>query len=76
MRGKSLSVLCCALLMLSAGNVFAAEVIKLGAILAVTGGNAPLGGPEARTLQMLVDDANKAGGIAGRRIELTIIANP
>jgi branched-chain amino acid transport system substrate-binding protein len=51
---------------------FAADTgtIKVGAILAITGPNAPLGGPEARTLQMLVDDTNKAGGIAGRKIDL------
>jgi branched-chain amino acid transport system substrate-binding protein len=54
---------------------FAADTapIKIGAILSVTGPNAPLGGPEAKTLQMLVDDANKAGGIAGRKVEVTIM---
>lgn len=47
-------------------------VVKLGAIFAVTGPNANLGTPEARTLQMMVDEANAAGGIAGRKIELII----
>ncbi len=76
MRRKSLSLLCCAvlaLLCLGGASAFAADTIKVGAILAVTGPNAPLGGPEAKTLQMLVDNVNGAGGIAGRRIELTIM---
>jgi branched-chain amino acid transport system substrate-binding protein len=49
---------------------FAAETIKIGAIFGITGPIANLGLPEARTLQMIVDDANAAGGIAGRKIEL------
>ena len=50
----------------------AKETIKVGAILSVTGPAANLGGPEARTLQMLVDDANRKGGIAGHPIELLL----
>jgi branched-chain amino acid transport system substrate-binding protein len=66
----------CALLMafaLITVPAFAADTIKIGAILSVTGPNAPLGGPEARTLQMLVDDTNRAGGILGRQIELVLM---
>jgi branched-chain amino acid transport system substrate-binding protein len=51
---------------------FAADPVRIGAIFAVTGPAANLGLPEARTLQMLVDDANASGGILGRKIELTI----
>ena len=53
---------------------FAADqpVVKIGAILAVTGPNANLGTPEARTLQMLVDQANAAGGISGRKVQLIV----
>jgi branched-chain amino acid transport system substrate-binding protein len=51
---------------------FGAEVVKIGAILAVTGPAANLGLPESRTLQMIVEDANRAGGIAGRKVELII----
>jgi branched-chain amino acid transport system substrate-binding protein len=47
-------------------------VVRIGAILAVTGPNANLGTPEARTLQMLTDQANAAGGIAGRKVQLII----
>ncbi len=49
-----------------------AESVRIGAILAVTGPAANLGLPEARTLQMLAEDANAAGGILGRRVELVI----
>ena len=49
-----------------------ADTVKIGAIFAVTGPNANLGTPEARTLQMLVEEANKAGGIAGKSVELFI----
>ena len=49
-----------------------AETIKVGAVLAVTGPASFLGGPEARTLEMLVDEANAKGGINGNKIELLI----
>lgn len=48
----------------------AADTVKIGAVLSLTGGAATLGDPESKTLSMLVDDANKAGGLLGRRIEL------
>ena len=49
-----------------------AENIKVGAILAVTGGASFLGGPEARSLEMMVEDINANGGINGNKIELII----
>jgi branched-chain amino acid transport system substrate-binding protein len=48
------------------------EPIKIGAIFAVTGGASFLGAPESKTAQMLVDEVNAKGGIAGRKIELLI----
>ncbi len=39
------------------------EVIKIGAILAETGPAAFLGGPASRSLRMLADEINAAGGI-------------
>jgi branched-chain amino acid transport system substrate-binding protein len=50
----------------------AAEPIKIGAILAVTGPASFLGAPEARTLEMLVAETNKKGGVLGHKIELII----
>ena len=48
------------------------STIRIGAILAVTGPNANLGTPEARTLQMLADQANAAGGISGRKVQIIV----
>lgn len=49
-----------------------AATIKIGAILAETGPAAFLGGPEARSLHMLVDEINAQGGINGSTIELIV----
>jgi branched-chain amino acid transport system substrate-binding protein len=49
-----------------------AETVKIGAILAVTGPASFLGGPEARTLEMMVEQTNAAGGINGKPVELII----
>ncbi|MCK5070296.1 MAG: ABC transporter substrate-binding protein, partial [Desulfocapsa sp.] len=49
-----------------------AETIKVGAILAVTGGASFLGGPEARSLEMMVEEINANGGVNGNKIELII----
>jgi branched-chain amino acid transport system substrate-binding protein len=49
-----------------------AENVKIGAILAVSGPASFLGGPEARTLEMLVEQTNAAGGINGQKVELII----
>lgn len=58
--------------MLIPASVYAAETVKVGAILAVTGPASFLGGPEARTLEMLVEQTNAAGGINGKKVELVI----
>ncbi len=63
-----------ALLALSAAAspALAEDTIKVGALLSVTGPAAFLGAPEAKTLQMLVEDANARGGIRGRKVELIV----
>ncbi len=73
MAGKT-SFACLVLCALLAAPLFAgdAETVKIGAIFAITGPNANLGTPEARTLQMLADEANRSGGIAGRKVQLVI----
>jgi branched-chain amino acid transport system substrate-binding protein len=55
-----------------AAPALAKEAIKIGAIFGVTGPAANLGGPEARTLEMLVQEVNKKGGIKGNTVELII----
>ena len=49
-----------------------AKEIKVGAVLAVTGPASFLGGPEARTLEMLVEELNAKGGIKGDKIKMII----
>jgi branched-chain amino acid transport system substrate-binding protein len=49
-----------------------APTIKVGAIFAVTGGAANLGGPEEKTAEMLIEKINKEGGVNGRKIELIV----
>ncbi len=67
---KSLCAAAAACLLMSVSA--RAETIKLGAVLAVTGPASFLGGPEARTLEMLVEEANAKGGINGNKIELLV----
>lgn len=55
-----------------ATGAFAAEPIKIGAFLSVTGPASFLGDPEKKTLEMYVNDLNKTGGVAGRKINLTV----
>jgi branched-chain amino acid transport system substrate-binding protein len=57
---------------LSGAFAQAADPIKIGAILSVTGPASFLGAPEARTLEMLVEETNKKGGILGRPVQLIV----
>lgn len=68
---KTLTTLAAGLLLtLAAGQAPAAEPIKIGSFLAVTGGASFLGDPELKTLQMYIDEINAKGGVIGRQIEL------
>ena len=60
------------LVALTIAPAFSAETIKVGAILAVTGPASFLGAPEARTLEMMVEEINAKGGIKGKKVELII----
>ncbi|GAB3456352.1 ABC transporter substrate-binding protein [Insolitispirillum peregrinum] len=64
------SLLAAAVLGLSAGPATAAEPIRIGSVLSVTGPAAFLGDPELKTLQMYVEEINKGGGVLGRPLEL------
>ncbi|HNT39408.1 MAG TPA: ABC transporter substrate-binding protein [Rubrivivax sp.] len=57
-------------LALGAAGVQAQEPIRIGAFLAVTGPASFLGDPEQKTLEMLVDQMNAAGGVLGRKLQL------
>jgi branched-chain amino acid transport system substrate-binding protein len=69
--GKLITLAVCGAL-LAALPAAAADTIKVGAILAVTGPAAFLGAPEAKTLEMLAAQVNAAGGVKGMKIELLI----
>ena len=62
----------CLVASFSLASVAKAGTIKIGAILAVTGGASFLGGPESRTLEMMVEEINAKGGINGNKIDLII----
>ena len=66
--GWAIGCLLTASLLLSAQ----AGTVKVGAIFAVTGPASFLGGPEARSAEMVVEKINKAGGINGDTIELIV----
>ena len=57
---------------LVASNAKAAEPIKIGSFLAVTGGASFLGDPEKKTLDMYVEKINAEGGVLGRKLELIV----
>ncbi|MCP5159786.1 MAG: ABC transporter substrate-binding protein [Gammaproteobacteria bacterium] len=63
------SVLAVALL-IGVNLLNAAEPIKIGTFLTVTGPASFLGDPELKTLQMAVEDINAKGGLNGRQVEL------
>lgn len=46
--------------------------IKIGGIFSITGPAANLGAPEAKTVEMLVEQINAKGGIKGQKIELIV----
>ena len=60
----------CTVLAFGALNAYAADPIKIGSILSVTGPAAFLGEPELKTMQLYVENLNKAGGVLGRQLEL------
>jgi len=57
---------------LPAAALAAPEPIKVGALLAVTGPASLLGAPEARTLEMRVQELNAKGGVGGRPVQLVL----
>jgi branched-chain amino acid transport system substrate-binding protein len=70
MKSTTQKILVGAALAFSALVAVAAEPIKIGSVLSVTGPAAFLGDPELKTLQMYVEDINKKGGVLGRPLQL------
>jgi branched-chain amino acid transport system substrate-binding protein len=67
------AVLAFCALMLAASAALAADPVRLGAVLSVTGPASFLGEPEKNTIQMEVDKINAAGGVLGRPLEVVIL---
>ncbi|MGE5247883.1 MAG: ABC transporter substrate-binding protein [Verrucomicrobiota bacterium] len=59
-----------ALLVGSAGGAAAAEKIKVGVLLPLTGSQAKFGEIERRSYEMAVEEINAKGGVKGQQIEL------
>jgi branched-chain amino acid transport system substrate-binding protein len=66
--------LACTALLWSAGSLMthAAEPIRVGAVLSITGWAGSLGTPEKEALEIEVEKVNRQGGILGRQLELQV----
>lgn len=72
MRIKAIMFLLCAAV-LAAVPALAAEPVRLGAVLSVTGPASFLGEPEKNTILMEAEKINAAGGVLGRPLEVIIL---
>jgi branched-chain amino acid transport system substrate-binding protein len=72
MKPLKFAAIAACIIALSITPALAANTIKVGAILSVTGPASFLGAPEAKTLEMMVEDINAKGGINGTKVELVI----
>ena len=73
MRLPAIVCALCALLAVSAAPSLAADPVRIGAVLSVTGPASFLGEPEKNTIQMEADKINAAGGVLGRPLEVVIL---
>ena len=60
------------LALVMAPRLWAAEPIRIGAVLAVTGPASFLGEPEKNTAKMMEEELNKSGGLLGRPVEIIV----
>jgi branched-chain amino acid transport system substrate-binding protein len=72
MRAQTIVAATALLCATSLGFAADAPVIKIGALFAVTGPASYLGAPEQRTAEMLVEQLNAKGGVAGRKLVLIV----
>ena len=69
--GKALVVVAAILsLGLAASTGFAAETVKVGVLLPLTGSQAKFGEIEKRSFEMAAEEINAKGGVNGKQIEL------
>ncbi len=67
---KTIAVLSVLLLLALSGPAFAADVVKIGHSVSLTGGASMWGQSEARALDMLIEKINESGGVLGKQIEV------
>jgi branched-chain amino acid transport system substrate-binding protein len=70
MKSTLIRLLAGAAFAVAALTAAAADPIKIGSVLSVTGPAAFLGDPELKTLEMYIEDINKKGGVLGRPLQL------
>jgi len=72
---KKIIVLFVSLIFLMTGAIvgLGADVIKIGVLMNLTGPWASIDGPAWNSVQLAVDDINKAGGILGKKVEAICI---
>jgi branched-chain amino acid transport system substrate-binding protein len=69
--GKASVVVAAILSLLMAASVgFAAETVKVGVLLPLTGSQAKFGEIEKRSMEMATEEINAKGGVNGKKIEL------
>jgi len=61
-----------AFLLVFSSGVLAKKPYRIGALFSVTGPTSFIGDPEKKTLEMLVEEINRAGGINGHPVEVVI----
>ncbi len=69
-RGLGSALVGLAAMVIAASAAVAADPIRIGSFLSVTGGASFLGDPELKTLEMYIDKVNAGGGVLGRTLEL------
>jgi len=65
-------ILAAAIPLTGCGESKSEEPYKIGALFAVTGGNAPLGEPEEQTVKMMEEEINENGGIDGHPVKVIV----
>jgi branched-chain amino acid transport system substrate-binding protein len=72
---KRLSFLAFCAVLAVAGSAFAQETIKIGEFGSLSGDNASFGTSQNNGVQMAVEEINAAGGVLGKKIDLTVEDN-
>ncbi|MFZ5587116.1 MAG: ABC transporter substrate-binding protein [Thermodesulfobacteriota bacterium] len=71
-RKLALALALAALLALGAGGALAADTIKVGVVLPLTGSQAKFGEIEKNSFMLALEEINAAGGVNGKKIELVM----